>query len=259
MKNKFFLFSNLLALGIVLLHLTACKNESAAAPKKETLRLATSADNPPFEFHLTTLNQITGFDIELAYALAEVLDVNIEIQDMDFSSIIPALLSGRADFAMATISITDERKKNVSFSEVYYTAQPASVSLKNHYFSHPKNFEDRSIGVQLGSSYEQMMKKIAQEVKNVHLIPLNKLGELIQEIKAGRIDAAVIDIAPAKAYVKNNKDLQTKVIEGYQESYAIAFPRNSVWTKKFNDALKILREKGKLAELESKWFINNLS
>jgi len=259
MKVKFFFFAILLALGIVLLYLTTYKNESTTAPKKEILRLATSADNPPFEFHQTILNQITGFDIELAYALAEVLDVNIEIQDMDFSSIIPALLSGRADFAMATISITDERKKNVSFSEVYYTAQPASVSLKNHYFSQPKNFEDRNIGVQLGSSYEQMMKKIAQEVKNVHLIPLNKLGELIQEIKAGRIDAAVIDIAPAKAYVKNNKDLQTNVIEGYQESYAIAFPRNSVWTKKFNDALKILRENGKLAELESKWFINNLS
>ncbi|MBN9343654.1 MAG: hypothetical protein BGO76_07920 [Caedibacter sp. 38-128] len=259
MKAKFFLFSNLLALSIALSYLTACKNESTSASRKEILRLATSADNPPFEFHQTTTNQITGFDIELAHALADILNVELEIQDMDFASIIPALLSGRTDVAMATFSITEERKKSVSFSEIYYTAQPASVSLKTRSFSQPKNFEGTNIGVQLGSSYEHMMKKMAQEIKDIQLVPLNKLGELIQEVKAGRIDAAVIDIAPAKAYVENNKDLQTNIIDGYKESYAIAFPKNSPWIKKFNGALKKLKENGKLAELTSKWFMNNHS
>ncbi|AIL12994.1 hypothetical protein IM40_04925 [Candidatus Paracaedimonas acanthamoebae] len=254
MKAKFFFFSHLLTLSAALFYLTACKNEATSTPKKEILRLATSADNPPFEFHQTTTNQITGFDIELAHALADVLDVDLEIQDMDFASIIPALLSGRADFAMATISITEERQKNVSFSEDYYIAQPASVSLKNRSFSQPRDFEGTNIGVQLGTSFEQMMKKMTQEIKSIHLIPLNKLGELIQEVKSGRIDAAVIDISPAKAYVENNKDLETNIIEGYKESYAIAFPKDSPWTEKFNHALKKLNTSGKLTELTSKWF-----
>lgn len=257
MKAKFFLFLNFLALSITLFYLTACKKDATSASKKEILRLATSADNPPFEFHQTITNQITGFDIELAHALAELLNVELEIQDMDFASIIPALLSGRADFGMATISLTEERKKNVSFSENYYIAQPASISTRNHSFSHPKDFAGMKIGVQLGSSYEQMMKKIAQEIKDIQLIPLNKIGDLIQEVKAGRIEAAVIDISPAKAYVENNKDLQATILEGYQESYAIAFPKNSIWTEKFNQALMTLKKNGKLNELIAKWFANN--
>lgn len=259
MKIKHFLFSNLFALSISLFYLTGCKDTTDPTSKKVILRLATSADNPPFEFHQTTTKKITGFDIELAHALAEVLNIELEIQDMDFASIIPALFSGRADFAMATFSVTEERKKSVSFSENYYTAQPASVSLKIRSFSTKKDFEGTKIGVQLGSSYEQMMKKIAREIKNVQLIPLNKLGELIQEVKAGRIDAAVIDISPARAYVENNKDLQTNIIEEYQENYAIAFPKNSPWTEKFNAALTKLKTNGKLNELISKWFSHRLS
>ncbi len=257
MKTKFFLFLNFLALSATLCYLTACKKETTSASKKDILRLATSADNPPFEFHQTITNQITGFDIELAHALAEILNVELEIQDMDFASIIPALLSGRADFAMATISLTEERKKSVSFSEDYYIAQPASVSTKSRPLLNPKDFSGMNTGVQLGSSYEQMMKKIAQEIKDIQLIPLNKIGDLIQEVKSGRIAAAIIDIAPAKAYVENNKDLQANILKGYQESYAIAFPKNSIWIEKFNKALIKLKKNGKLNALIAKWFSNN--
>lgn len=252
MKLKILRFLTLLTLSVTLFGLTACKNDSP--PKKEILRLVTSSDNPPFEFYQTTTNQITGFDIELAQALAEVLNVDLKIHDMDFPSIIPALLSGRADFAMATISITEERKKNISFSEDYYIAQPASVGLKPHSFSQPQNFKGAKIGVQLGSSFEYMMKKMAQEIKGIELISLNKVSELIQEVKTGRINAAVIDLSPAKSYVEKDKDLQASIIEGYQESYAIAFPKNSPWIEKFNEAFKKLKENGKLDELISKWF-----
>ena len=254
MKPKILRFLTLLTL-LTGVSLTACKNDSSS--KKEVLRLVTSPDNPPFEFYQTTTNQITGFDIELAQALAEVLNVDLKIQDMEFPSIIPALLSGRADFAMATISITEERKKNVSFSEDYYIAQPASVSLKPHLFSQPQNFEGASIGVQLGSSFEHMMKKMSLEVKEIKLVSLNKVSELIQEVKAGRINAAVIDISPARSYMEKDKNLQANIIEGYQESYAIAFPKNSPWIEKFNIALKKLKENGKLQELTSKWFKHN--
>ncbi len=259
MKSRFLSAITLSVVGIALSYLTACNNDSTPSSRREIIRLATSADNPPFEFHQTTTNQITGFDIELAYALAEELKVDLQIQDMDFVSIIPALLSGRADFAMATLSVTKEREKIVTFSDVYYTAQPASISLKTVTFSKPKHFEGKNIGVQLGSSYEQMMKKMVQEVKDIKLRPLNKIGEIIQELKTERIDAAVIDIEPAKAYIKNNPDLHINLIEGYQESYAIAFPKNSVWTKKFNQALIALKKNGKLDKLLAKWFANNVS
>ncbi len=259
MKNRFSLAIFLSVVSIALFYLTACNNDSTPSTNKKIIRLATSADNPPFEFHQTTTNQITGFDIELAYALAEELKVDLQIQDMDFVSIIPALLSGRADFAMATLSVTEEREKIVTFSDIYYTAQPGSISLKTVSFSQPKHFEGKNIGVQLGSSYEQMMKKMAQEVKDIKLRPLNKIGEIIQELKTGRIDAAVIDIQPAKAYAKNNSDLHINLIAGYQESYAIAFPKNSIWTEKFNQALTTLKKNGKLDKLIAKWFANNIS
>lgn len=93
--------------------------------------MATSADYDPFEYKDTEGNgDFVGIDIDIARALAEKLGYELEIQDMDFAGLIAALQNGQADFVMAAMSATDERKESADFSDVYYTSKHFIVSKK---------------------------------------------------------------------------------------------------------------------------------
>lgn len=217
--------------------------------------MVTSGDNPPFEFHDTSRgkNELMGADIDLAHALAYELGVKLEIKDADFNSIVPALQAHRADFAMALMTPSEERKRNISFSDIYYIARIAVVTLKGTTINSENGLEGKKIGVQLGSTNEQAAKQLASKIQNLQIISLNKLGELIQEVRVGRIDGLLVEEIPAKAYIEANKDLDYGVLQEHQSSFAIAFPKDSPWVEKFNVALKNLKAKGKLEEIMHKW------
>ena len=102
-----------------------CNLNSKADAK--ILRLGLSADYPPFEFKKD--GRVVGFDVELAEELAKDLGYSLEIQDMDFSALIPSLTSGRVDFVMSGMAVNEERKKNIDFSDIYYTGKFAVISL----------------------------------------------------------------------------------------------------------------------------------
>src|SRR5689334_7915697 len=113
------------ALGsFILLTLQGCN----VGPKSDQkiLKLGVSADYPPFEFKQN--GRIVGFDVDLAEELAKELGYTVEIQDMDFSALIPSLKTGRVDFVMSGISVNEERKKNVRFGDPYYSGKFAVVS-----------------------------------------------------------------------------------------------------------------------------------
>ncbi|HCF29759.1 MAG TPA: polar amino acid ABC transporter permease, partial [Cyanobacteria bacterium UBA11049] len=103
--------------------------------------MVTSADYPPYEFRDTATgkDEIIGFDIDIAKRIAEELNFELEIRDTDFNGIIPALQSRRADFAMAGMTPTEERRKNVDFSEIYYEAKNTIVSQKGNNLKNPED------------------------------------------------------------------------------------------------------------------------
>ena len=129
---------SLLLMGILMVGiLAACgtggeEAENAGDSNKKVLKMATSADYAPFEYIDTKgSGDFTGIDIEIANAITEKLGYELEIQDMDFSGLISALQSGQADFVMAAMSATEDRKKSVDFSDVYYTSKHVVVSKKD--------------------------------------------------------------------------------------------------------------------------------
>lgn len=223
---------------------------------RQKLVMVTSADYPPYEFRDTASGKgdIIGFDVDIAKYITNQLGYDLEIKDTDFSGIIPALQSGRADFAMAGMTPTEERKKNVDFSEIYYEAKNTIVTRKGSNLKTPEDLAGKKVGVQLGSTQE----KTAKEFKNVQLVALNKTGDLVQEVKARRIDAAVIEDTIARGFIANNPDLEFNTIpsSGEEAGSAIAFPKNSRLVADFNRVLAEMKQSGEIERLIKKWFEN---
>ncbi|MFN7710080.1 MAG: transporter substrate-binding domain-containing protein [Holosporales bacterium] len=246
---------------VLSLFVTGCGEGEKKADADQTQKLValTSADNPPFELIQTAngASEIVGFDIDLMKAVGEVLGVEIEFQDMDFGSLIPALQSGRGDLAMSAISMTPEREKVVRFSETYFIARIGVVTVKGKGIARDAEFKNKKVGVQMGTTFESLMREIVAKDETIELISLNRLGELVQEIKSGRLDAVVMDELAAKSFADLNPGLEFNTLEGHDAPYAIAFPKDSPWVDKVNEALRKLKADGKIDVLVQKWFSHN--
>ena len=223
------------------------------AQANKTLTLATSPDYPPYEFKDTAVsgNEIIGFDIDIAKYITKELGYELKVIGMDFNGLIPALQAKRADFVMAGMTPTAERKKNVDFSDLYYEAKNTIVANKGSNLTKPEDLTGKKVGVQLGSIQQEAVKKMA----GVQAIPLNKIPDIIQEVKSNRIAAGVIEDTVAAGYAAANPNLEFNTIPNTEASgSAIAFPKNSRLVPEFNRVLKQMKDSGKIQELATKWF-----
>ncbi|MDF5737850.1 MULTISPECIES: ABC transporter permease subunit [unclassified Nostoc] len=231
--------------------------KAASSLGKDTLTMITSPDYPPYEFYDTKQGerQIVGFDVDIAKTLAQELGFKLQVIESDFNGLIPALQAKRADFVMAGMTPTPERQKNVDFSIIYYQAKDTIVAPKNSNLKQTKDLAFKKVGVQLGTIQEQNAKKIAQKVTGIQLKQLNRVPEVIQEIKSGRIDAAIVEDTVARGFAQANPDLEFNVIPSDEVSgSAIAFPKGSGLVKPFNKVLQQMKSKKELEKLVTKWF-----
>lgn len=187
------------------------KQQSAAMEKIKKngkLVLGTSADYPPYEFHKSVdgKDEIVGFDIEIAKEIAKDLGVKLEIKDMKFDGLLPALDQGNIDLIISGMTPTEERKKNVDFSNVYYKAVQTIVvrAEDKDKFNSIESLKGKQIGVQKGSIQEDMAKKQLPDSKATALA---KISDLFLSLKNNRIDAAIIEYPVATSNVNANKDL----------------------------------------------------
>lgn len=264
MKRLKFLFTVCLTAILSVSVVTACnpQNNTATDPaadggSAETLVMATSADYPPYEFIETASGQeeIVGFDVDIAKYITEQLGYELEINNVDFNGLIPALQADRADFVMAGMTPTEERKQNVDFSDIYYDAKQTLVTQADSGITTPEDLSGTKVGVQLGSIQEGLANDLAESIEGIEVVPLNRINEIVQEIKAGRIDAAIIEDTVAKGYAESNPDLQFTVIpEDGPSGSAIAFPKDSELVADFNEVLAEMQSSGKMEELVVKWF-----
>lgn len=256
-KGIILLLSMILLLGV----LTACgsgKNDAANDKDKKVLTMGTSADYPPFESVDTAKSdEIVGFDIDLAKAIAGKLGYQVKVKDIDFGGLIQSLKSGEVDFVLSGMTPTEKRKKNVDFSDIYYTARHMIVSKKDSGINSLADLKGKTVGVQLGSIQEGKAKDI-NKTTPIKIENRNRIPDLVQEIKAGRFDAAIIEDTVAKGYFTKEKDLKgfTLTDDASEAGSAIAFPKNSDLTDKFNKELKKMKDNGELDKLIVKWFGN---
>lgn len=263
-KSKSFLslaLSSVLAMAVLAGCGTGSQPESGQAASgagdKKTLVMATSADYKPYEYHdlSSGKDEIVGFDVDIAKYIAKELGYELQINDMNFEGLIPTLQTNRADFVMAGMTPNPERLKNVDFSNIYYDAKNTIVTLKDSNVTKPEQLAGKKVAVQLGSIQENIAKDIATKVSGLQITSLNKLPEIVEEVKAGRVDAAIIEDKVAKGFVESNDMLQFTTIEEVKSNgSAIAFPKGSPNVEKFNEVIKKMQDNGEMDKLIQKWF-----
>lgn len=244
----------LLAAGL----LTACgdkKTDSTAASKpteQAVLRVGTNPTFAPFEFQAKGSTELTGFDVDLAQALGKKMGKKVELVNLGFDGLIPALSAGNIDLAISGMTITDDRKKAVDFSDPYYTAGLiVLVRNDNDTVKSIKDLEGKSIAVQIGTTGAN--KAVA--VKGANVKQFNNANEPFIELDNKGVDAVIND-QPVVAYYLVNGG-KGKMVGDIMEAelYGIAAKKgNQALVKQVNEALAQLKQSGEYDKIYKKWF-----
>ena len=228
--------------------MAACGSKEEKADEKETLVMATNAEFPPYEYY--DGEDVVGIDAEMAAAVAEELGMELKIEDMAFDSIIPAVESGKADMGVAGMTVTEDRLKNVNFSDTYAQATQVVIVKEDSDITGPDALAGKKVGVQLGTTGDIY----ASDIEDATVEQYNKGFEAVQALSQGKIDAVVIDGQPAQEFVKEVEGLKILDEAFTEEEYAIAISKdNEELLGKVNDALAKLKESGKLDEIVAKY------
>lgn len=220
--------------------------ESSAAGGK--LVMVTNAEFPPYEYHEN--NDIVGIDADIAKAIADKMGMELEIQDMAFDSLIPAVQSGKADFTAAGMTVNEDRKKNVDFTDTYAQAAQVIIVKEGSEIKAPADLDGKKIGVQTGTTGDIY----AGDIKDANIQRFNKGMEAVMALTQGKVDAVVIDREPAKVFVKENAGLKILDEAFTEEEYAIALKKgNTELLNKMNAAIKELKDSGELQKIVDKY------
>ncbi|VTS79751.1 amino acid transporter amino acid-binding protein [Enterococcus hirae] len=229
------------------------KDQLAAIKKSGVLKVATSADYAPFEFHTMVdgKDKIVGSDIDLAKAIAKELGVKAEVSDMNFNTVLASLKEGKADLAISAISATDERKQQFDFTDNYYNPpQVVIINKKNkEIYRNANDLKDKNVGAQKGSIQEELVKT---QLKGAKLVTIDKVPNMIVEVNQGSLAATVVEKTISESYIDQNPDLMIADISlepAPDEAFAIALPKeSSQLQKELNQIIKKLNDEGKIEE-----------
>lgn len=232
---------------------TTAEEVSTEAPGEAAggvLTMATNAEFPPYEFH--DGGEIVGIDVEIAEAIAEKLGMTLEIEDIAFDSIIPEVDSGKADIGLAGMTVSEDRLKNVDFSEPYTTASQVIIVKNDSDIAGPDDLAGKYIGVQLGTTGDIYASDYEEEGSTIERY--SKGFEAVQAMMQGKIDAVVIDLEPAKVFVSENEGIKILDEALTVEEYAIAVKKgNTELVEKLNTALAELKDSGELQAIIDKY------
>lgn len=239
-----------LAVAMMAFAFAGCGKSESITITEGTLTMGTNATFPPYEY--TDENgDIIGIDAEIAEAIAEELGLKLEIKDMEFDSLIPAVKAGSIDIAFAGMTVNDERKESVDFSDTYAKGVQVIIVPEDSKIASPDDLEGKKIGVQAGTTGDiYCTDDFGQE----NVKQFNNGALAVTALTQGQVDCVIIDNEPAKNFVKSNKGLKILETSYADEDYAAAVSKeNNELLKKVNEAMKTLKDNGKIDEIISKY------
>jgi ABC-type amino acid transport substrate-binding protein len=246
-------------IGVAVPNATAQSSDSdssvAAAKKRGRLIVGVKYDFPPFGF-VDEKRQVVGFEVDIARELAANLLGNrdaVELVEVSGPNRIPFLVTGKVDLVIATLSITPERAKTISFSEPFYTGGYTIMVAKDR--GDIKGLSDLSgkrVVMTRGSTAEPLLNKLNPAPQQV--LKMEQISELFSVMQTGRADAAVQDIALLQPFV--SKHPEYKLVGGLlnEEPWGVGIRKDDRDTIKWvNEALAQMRKEGKFDALLKKW------
>lgn len=195
---------------------SASQNDaSASAPAVDKLVLGTSADYPPFEFHILDENgkdQIVGIDVAVAQKIANDMGCELQIKDMSFENLLANLGRGDVDFVIAAMELDAEgtRANAADYSDPYYTDEAPLVVVKKEnadQYTSLDSFNGKSVGAQTATTKADLISGEAAVMTGVNPMLLTSVPELVNALVYDKCDAVVLDAAVAQKYVQTNDQL----------------------------------------------------
>ncbi len=243
---------------ICVISLTSCgkKNEN-------TIVVGTNAEFPPFEY-IDNDGEIAGFDVALMKAIGDEIGYDIKFTNMEFKSLLGAISTGGIDAAIAGMTITDDRKESVDFSDPYFSAnQYIIVQIDNEEITTLEDLNGKKISVQEGTTGDLMATPDDENEiitdKSTVVKRFKKGTDAVLELKNGGVDAVIIDSSPAQKFVAANADslkyipIDEETAE--PEEYGIAVAKgNSEIVELLNEGLAKIKENGVYDELIDQYF-----
>lgn len=232
-------------------------NGSASAPAATdsltindgVLTMGTNATFPPYEFY--DGDNIVGIDAEIAQALADKLGLKLEIIDMDFGAIITSVQTGKIDIGLAGMTVTDERKENVNFTDSYATGTQVIIVPEGSSIQSVDDLDGALIGVQESTTGHIYC---SDDYGEENVIAYTNGAVAVQSLLQGKVDCVVIDEQPAKAFVAQNEGLQILDTEYVTEDYAAAVNKdNTELLDQLNTALQELKDDGTIQSILDKY------
>jgi polar amino acid transport system substrate-binding protein len=248
MKRLVSIVSILAALGLLL---GACSPGGAAS---ETVRVATDATWPPFEMVDEASKELIGFDIDLMNAIAEKENLTIEYVNVGFDPLLAGMAQCQYDAAISAMTITEERKQSMLFSDSYFAAgQVVTVRADETAITGKDSLSGHSVGAQIGTTGAIE----AEKIEGVEFKAYDSIDLAFQDLMNGQVDAVIADNPLALGFIGKNSDrLKTAGDVFTAEDYGIAVcNQNQELLEKINRGLAAVKEEGLIDELTEKWIL----
>ncbi len=230
------------------------KAETPKTDAPKVLRVGTEPTFAPFEFQKEGSSEFTGFDMDLIRAIGQQLNMKVEIQNLGFDGLIPAVNAGNIDLAISAMTITPDRQKVVEFSEPYYTSGLIIVVNKtDDSIKSIADLENKRIAVQIGTTGAAK----AETVKGAKVTNFNTGSELFMELKNKGADAVIVDSPVAGYYLAQGGSETAKTVGDVMEaeSYGMITKKgNTQLMDQVNKALNDLKKNGVYDKIYQQWF-----
>ncbi len=255
--NKIFKFAGITLLSVLLLIIAGCGSSEESINTFDKIKeegklvIGTEPSYRPFEYYDKNDN-IIGFDIDVAHAIAEELGVELEIKDIAFDGLLPSLNTNKFDMVIAAMTITDKRKNAVDFSESYFNAgQVITVLEDNNQIKSVEDLQGNKVGVQLGTTADITMS----EMDNIEVSRYEQMTQAFIDLRNGRIDAVANDLAVAAEYIKKKAGAKIVGKPFTEENFGMAIRKeDDKLEEEINGALQSIKDNGKYDEIYEKWF-----
>ncbi len=256
MKNIFIKAVSVAMIACLGLGIASCgKKEKGLTINEGKLVMATNACFPPYEYY--DGDKIVGIDAEIAAEVASRLGLELEIQDVEFDSIITGVQAGKYDIGCAGMTVTEDRLKSVNFTTPYATGIQVIIVADGSDIADADALiaGDYTVGVQQGTTGDIYM---SDEVGDDRVERFNKGADAVLALTNGQVDAVVIDNEPANAFVEANEGLVILDTPYAVEDYAMCLNKdNEELLNKINDALKAMTDDGTIAAIIEKYIPSN--
>ncbi|CAB1251102.1 amino acid ABC transporter substrate-binding protein [Clostridium sp. MT-14] len=215
---------------------------------------------PPMGFR-DSKGQIVGFDIDMAKAAAKKMGVNVVFKPVEWDGIILSLNNKDIDVIWNGLTITEDRKKQISFSKVYLQNKQIIVVRNNSNIKTKKDLSGKTVGLQLGSSSETALKSdtaTSKSLKEVRKYSNNT--EALLDLNQGRIDAVVVDEVVGRYYLQKKPGLYKILDDNFgKEDYGVGIRKSDAAFKdKLNEALDSMKKDGTADKISQKWFSKDI-